>query len=259
MPWLRINEVGFFSVKPDGSKSFTGHMWYQLTDDYGNMNSYGFGPAGAPAIDGPGAVNRIDSSYYTNRDYSREVWISQARYDAMKAFGESSANAAPNSWVSVMGVDGKYHTFQMHYNGILNSCVDYTWMAMEVGGLNPGNGINPGGFQGELIPQFNSGRVDDALNTYLYKRSIGADQTSTSSYAGPKTIYWDSELGVIASEIVVEAERVRSTIVADTEYSLWQAYSTGLISSDTYNFFTQPISDWMVSSLILPSVMSRIN
>ena len=43
MPWLTINKVGIFSEKPDGSYSYTGHMGYQLTDDYGNINSYGFG------------------------------------------------------------------------------------------------------------------------------------------------------------------------------------------------------------------------
>lgn len=104
MPYLTINEVGLFSQKPDGSYSVSGHMWYQLTDDHGATFSYGFGPKGGPEAWGPGEVNRIDSSYYSDRSYSRQVWISQDRYDAMKAFGEATANASSNSWVSVKGV-----------------------------------------------------------------------------------------------------------------------------------------------------------
>lgn len=136
---------------------------------------YGFGPKGEAAPFAPGEVTRTDSSYYNDRAYTRTAWISQQRYDAMKVFGEATANAAPNSWVSVMGVDGKYHSFKMTFNVMFNACIDYTWMAMEVGGLNPGNGINSGGFQGNLIPQLNSSRVDDAMNSYEYKQNIGAD------------------------------------------------------------------------------------
>jgi hypothetical protein len=32
MPYLTINEVGLGTLKPDGTRSISGHMWYQLTD-----------------------------------------------------------------------------------------------------------------------------------------------------------------------------------------------------------------------------------
>lgn len=80
MLYLTSNIFGSFSPTANNSYSLTGHMWYQLTDDNGNMNSYGYGPQGKPTADGPGAVNRIDSSYYNDRSYTRAVWISQVKW-----------------------------------------------------------------------------------------------------------------------------------------------------------------------------------
>ena len=245
MPWLTINEVGIFSEKPDGSYSYTGHMWYQLTDDYGNMNSYGFGPKGAPTVDGAGAINRTDSSNYLDRSYTRTIWISQARYDAMKVFGEATAKAAPDSWVAVKDINGNYQSFQLHYNGFFNSCVDYTWKAMEVGGLNPGIGINPGGYKGFLIPQFNSERVDDSLNTYESRLRRGIDQSSTyDGGSGQGVVYWDPELGYLAPEIIVSGKADFSNKVANTEYDLSQAFLSDSIPSDSYWDFTTSVSRW---------------
>ncbi|TLU81939.1 MAG: calcium-binding protein [Chlorobium sp.] len=250
MPWLTINEAAILTLKADGTPSVTGHMWYQLTDDNGNMNSYGFGPQGEPKAWGPGEVNRTDSSNYLDRPYTRTVWISQARYDAMKAFGEATANAAPDSWVAVKDINGNYQSFQLHYNGFFNSCIDYTWKAMEVGGLNPGNGINPGGYQGTLVPQFNSERVDDSLNTYEYKLSQGIDQSSTyDGNSGQGTVYWDPESGYCAPEIVVLAQAELSEKVLDTEYSIRQDFVNGLIDSNTYWNLTTSISSWWLSDI----------
>jgi len=255
MPWLTINEVGIFSKKPDGSYSYTGHMWYQLTDDYGNMNSYGFGPKGAATVDGPGAVNRIDSSYYKNRTYTRDVWISKARYDAMKAFGETTAKAAPDSWVAVKDITGTYQSFQLHYNGLFNSCVDYTWKAMEVGGLNPGNGINPGGYEGFLIPQLNSERLDNSLNTYEFRLRRGIDQSRIyDGNSGQGILYWDPKLGYLAPEIIVSGKADFSNKVANTEYYLAKTFRNGSIPSDSY--WTLTIS---ASKLLLSDTYMNIN
>jgi len=248
MSWLTINGAAILTLTADGTPSWTGHMWYQLTDDYGNMNSYGFGPKGAPTVDGAGVVNRTDSSDYLDRSYTRTVWISQARYDAMKSFGEATAKAAPDSWVAVKDINGKYQSFQLHYNGFFNSCVDYTWKAMEVGGLNPGIGINPGGYEGFLIPQFNSERVDDSLNTYEYRLNQGIDQTSI--YYGNDnqgTVYWNPESGYIAPEIIVWGKADFSNKVANTEYDLSQAFLSASISSDSYWDFTTSVSKWWLS------------
>ncbi len=248
MPYLTINEAAILTPKADGTPSWTGHMWYQLTDDYGNMNSYGFGPNGDPAVDGSGVVNKTDSSNYLDRPYTRTVWISQARYDAMKEFGEATAKAAPDSWVAVKDINGKYQSFQLHYNGVFNSCVDYTWKAMEVGGLNQGNGLNPGGYEGFLIPQLNSERVDNSLNTYEYRLNKGIDQSSTYHGDGAQgTVYWDPELGYLAPEIIVSGKADFSNNIEDTEYYLAQTFQSGLIPEDIYWNVTTSASEWWLS------------
>jgi len=114
-------------------------MWYELTDDQGNTSSYGFAPDeehhGSPFA--PGQRYRTDSSEYKTTAYSREIEISQAQYDAMQKFGEDPTSAG----------------FSMRYNGLTNSCIDFTWKALEVGGLNPS------GYEGALWPTHNISAV----------------------------------------------------------------------------------------------------
>ena len=138
MPTVTINIAGRGTPTSDGS-SKVGHMWYELKDGNGNSASYGFSPVADnnPFNDpvGPGGVNvhGPDSSYYQGREYSRTIEITQAQYDSMKNFGENPAASG----------------FSLYYNGLTNSCVDFTWKALEIGGLNSS------GFQGRIWPTDN--------------------------------------------------------------------------------------------------------
>lgn len=123
-------------------ESSVGHMWYVLNDGNGNSYSYGFAPDqnhhGSPFA--PGAVYRNDISNYQNPDFSRTIKISQEQFDVMRDFGENPF------------VEGR---FDSQYNGVTNSCIDFTWRALELGGLNPA------GFQGDIWPTHN---IDDVMN-----------------------------------------------------------------------------------------------
>ncbi|MBI5556778.1 MAG: hypothetical protein HY885_04010, partial [Deltaproteobacteria bacterium] len=135
MPTVTINIAGSGTQLATGETSSTGHMWYSLDDGDGNTSSYGFAPD--PAHEGwplaPGEVHRNDDTNYQGRDTSVTIPISQAQYDAMKNFGENP------------GADG----FSTFYNGLANSCIDFTWAALEKAGLNPS------GFEGFFWPTWN--------------------------------------------------------------------------------------------------------
>jgi len=125
MPTVTINIAGRgTNVSDDGTgnpgQSSVGHMWYELNNSQGQSESYGFAPVEHGDPFGPGKRYDNDSSNYQSRDYSRTIEITQAQYDAMKNFGD---NPAANGFTD--------------YNGINNSCIDFTWKALEVGGLNP--------------------------------------------------------------------------------------------------------------------------
>jgi len=134
MPYLTINIAEAGTTKINGDKSPAGHMWYTLIDSNENPTDYGYGPEG-----------RIenDSNTYLGRYYSRTVWISQEQYDAMKNFGEKPET---------------YGFSKNDYKLVNNSCVDFVWKALELGGFNSEL------FEGSPVPSANKYYVDRALS-----------------------------------------------------------------------------------------------
>ena len=122
MPTVTINISGRGTILADGTPSEFGHMWYSLNDGYGNTPGYGFAPdtehQGHPLA--PGDVHRDDDTNYKTRDFTKTIEITKAQYEAMKSFGENPAA----------------YGFSTFYNGLSNSCIDFTWKAMQLGGLN---------------------------------------------------------------------------------------------------------------------------
>jgi hypothetical protein len=186
MPTLTINIAGRGTLLSNGDASQVGHMWYSLTDNNGNSESYGFSPVadatGLARANGPGEVNAhgFDDSFYQGpRDFTKTIELTQAQYDAMKLFGENP---------SAYGFD----TF---YNGLNNSCIDFTWKAMERGGLNIVN------FQGEVWPTMNgvSVSVVVAASQVLFKQNqiwspafsltfCDVSPICNTAFAGAKTV-----------------------------------------------------------------------
>ncbi len=61
---VKISEIGTRYTDPkDPHKSFSGHMWYSLSDGTPPNESYGFAPD-PTALAGPGKVTRDDDAYY---------------------------------------------------------------------------------------------------------------------------------------------------------------------------------------------------
>lgn len=123
----------------NGEPSLTGHMWVTLTDEYGNQSSYGFAPKTDKDPWGPGKVYDTDESHYidspSKHDYERE--ITQDQFDKVRDFAENAKRQAENH-------SGRW----ADYEGPTNSCVDFTWGAINAGGLAG----NIGEWQGNVLP-----------------------------------------------------------------------------------------------------------
>ena len=118
-------------------------MWYSLSDGTGEAKSYGFGPVKPGVPFGPGKITGQDNVLYPDK-YSREISITKAQYEAMRKFGENPAAG---------GFDVS------NYNIFNNSCVDFTWKALEKVGLNPRE------YQGDVLPSLNEGEVERIRKT----------------------------------------------------------------------------------------------
>ena len=123
-------------------------MWYSLSDGTGEAKSYGFGPI-EPEASGPGKLLDNDNALYPER-YSRTIEITKAQYDAMKQFGENPAAGG----------------FDMDYNALDNSCVDFTWKALEKGKLNCSRK------EGDVWPKYNIDDIEQIGNPSTYEKLI---------------------------------------------------------------------------------------
>jgi hypothetical protein len=151
----------------NGERSKPGHMWIELTDNNGTR-SYGFAPQKTSLI-GAGEVTRSDQSDYLGaRSYTRTMTVSADQFAAMEAFAKQP------------GAQG----FSTTYNAFTNSCVDFAWAVLQRGGLNPS------GFQGNLMPTSNKDEVrkivdwnPSALGSFdRYMGVLNGDGTTTHSF-----------------------------------------------------------------------------
>lgn len=122
---------------PPGGTSVAGHVFYSIYDG-GEEKSYGFAPATHGQSSGPGKVYDTDVKDYKDPYYSRTLEISQAQYEKLREFGNAPAK----------------HGFDMEYSGSTNSCIDFTWGALNHAGLHRQTFLNLGekSFEGTLKP-----------------------------------------------------------------------------------------------------------
>lgn len=137
MPQLRVSIAKRGALCSDGTTSAFGHMWFTLIGDGGGEICFGFGPKKPSSAFGPGKVSQNDDSYYKDVSYTRTIDITSSQYNKILAFGK-----APTSF-----------KFNLKYNGITNSCIDFVWAALRAGGLNPK------GFEGSLLPNTQENRL----------------------------------------------------------------------------------------------------
>lgn len=103
----------------NGGTSAAGHMYLSVSHE-GETRSFGFAPAVHGASSGPGAVTGGDVNNYSNPFYARTMEISREQYDKIMAYGTQSQK----------------HGFNQEYNGFSNSCIDFTWGALNHAGIH---------------------------------------------------------------------------------------------------------------------------
>lgn len=103
-------------------ESLPGHMYYKISDGHED-NGYGFAPLGHGRPLGQGGVSRNDFESYQNPVYARTIEITRDQYEKLKEFGNAGVN--------------RHETyFDLTYNGATNSCIDFTWGALNHAGLH---------------------------------------------------------------------------------------------------------------------------
>ncbi|QNR97719.1 hypothetical protein ICJ04_02015 [Stenotrophomonas sp. 169] len=124
----------------DGGTSAAGHVYYDIAHE-SDRKSFGFAPIKHGVIAGPGKIYDTDAEQYQKPFYKRTMEISREQYDKLNEFGSS-----PDS-----------HGFSMQYNGASNSCIDFTWGALNHAGLHRTNVIfmQDRDYEGSLKPLSN--------------------------------------------------------------------------------------------------------
>jgi hypothetical protein len=146
MATLTVNIAAAGTPLQQGGTSTPGHMWYSIDRGDGSPpESFGFAPAKhGEWLPTPGRVYDNDTSNYLTTYDSRTVQISDDQFLQLRDFGVNPVS----------------YDFSMRYNGLWNSCIDFTWKALEVAG------INYAGFQGDVWPTFNRMYVDTTLQLF---------------------------------------------------------------------------------------------
>ena len=156
-PAVTVHIASMGTKLAEGGESAVGHMWYELHDSKGNSSSYGFAPAEHGQAFGPGSVYKNDTSNYLDRAHMRTFEISQAQFNKMQAFGEDpNGSRGRRSRNDAAGVRGSY--FDEKYNGIDNSCIDFTWEGLAQAGLKPkvfGMSLPGSNYDGAVWPRNN--------------------------------------------------------------------------------------------------------
>lgn len=146
-----------------GGTSNAGHVYYKVAHGQDEV-SFGFAPIEHGVITGPGMVYNNDAQQYKDPYYARTMEISKQQYDKLMEFG-----AKPSE-----------HGFNTEYHGVENSCIDYTWGALNHAGLHRTNVLlmQDKSFEGGLKPLSNVEYIrsirapfpDSVLNTEHYNR-----------------------------------------------------------------------------------------
>lgn len=131
-------------VNRDGTQhpSTAGHMYFSISDGR-ESKGYGFSPIEAGSIRGAGQVVRNEHEAYRDPYYARTLEITAEQYARLHDYGESAVRRDTKA-------------FDLQYDGLRNSCIDFTWKGLEHAGLRrelrilPGVGIDlPLGYEGQ--------------------------------------------------------------------------------------------------------------
>jgi len=133
---LTIHIAPAGTAEADGSNSSFGHMWYSIDDGNGHVSDYGFAPQSQNSPFGAGKISIGDNTNYTGPTTNFTVQISQSEYNTLQDFGNAGVSLTKSSGGgTITGPNGV--SFNTYYNGLTNSCIDFTWAALATIGIVP--------------------------------------------------------------------------------------------------------------------------
>ncbi|AFV96914.1 MULTISPECIES: hypothetical protein [unclassified Sulfuricurvum] len=151
------------TIYHDNDTSLTGHMWYSISDG-GTPLSFGFAPAKDSMPVWAGEIKPDDDVNYGSTYYTGTIVIDYNQYIKLQQFG------------NLENLNGHPFDFSSFYIGTSNSCIDYTWKALNIIGLNPSD------FEGQIWPTKNADDADAALYKYLFTNTGQALNINTLEY-----------------------------------------------------------------------------
>ncbi|MGE3612529.1 MAG: calcium-binding protein [Sulfurimonas sp.] len=180
---IAAGDTKYTNKKGESHLSDFGHMWYSISNG-GTPESYGFAPKDGNLIPfhGDGEVSDWDDDGYQWTYYTGQIVITSNQYNKLTTFGK----------------DPTTENFSMTYDGTYNSCIDFTWKALNLAGFNPSN------FDGNILPDSNADDADKQLYKYLMGNLEGWD--SSQPKAGDyHAIYGSNENDVLRSDEKTDA------------------------------------------------------
>ena len=136
------------------SGSWFGHIWYSISDGI-SEKSYGYDKR-------KGVNSEDDTSYHKPYYYTGTITISEDQYNKLLNFGERDG-------------ENLYGFEDNNYDGLTNSCIDFTWKALSIAGFNPKD------IQGDLIPSHNADDFDETLYKLLFGNNKEWEKSSANS------------------------------------------------------------------------------
>jgi hypothetical protein len=141
--------------EPKTSKA--GHMWYSISDGE-KSTSYGFSSVNETPI-GPGEAYKGDDEKYHKPYYARTIEITKEQYEKLKEYGDLAVRETDSKLDNSSSKEQENKTtakkttvFDFKYNGLSNSCIDFTWEALNSAGLKHSKDAK---FEGDLKPANN--------------------------------------------------------------------------------------------------------
>lgn len=126
-----------------GGTSMAGHMYLSVHHD-GETRSYGFAPIEHGASSGPGEVSGADERNYIKPYYARTMEITRDQYEKIQAYGR----------------EPEKYGFDKEYSGLGNSCIDFTWGALNHANLHrQTRGNDDKTFEGAVRPLSNEADI----------------------------------------------------------------------------------------------------
>ncbi|MCK9546573.1 MAG: hypothetical protein M0Q25_07685 [Sulfurospirillaceae bacterium] len=167
---VHIESAGTEYQKDENSeitKSQAGHVWYQVyeKDNEGSIIDETKMNAGYSL---KGIINDDEKAYLGDPAFSTsELELTKEQFDILKKFGDKDGQFAIE------------HGFgNDDYNVLTNSCIDYTWKAMELAGINRGD------FEGAVWPMTNKEYLEIVVNDGLALNKYLAHFYDDESFRG---------------------------------------------------------------------------